>query len=150
MAEEKIEITFENNNGLTPYQKAVVKNIFNISKDSIKEVVDSPEMADALVVTIAVGNLVKLVDNLKINSKPLSGSNKKAIVLFLGRLLLNDLLPESRNKANIIGIYDLVAEQTLEKLIDVSSSINVVANNIIDNVAENIGNKKCCLFPCLQ
>ena len=145
MSDEQINITFESDSELTQFQKQVVKQIFNTSKDTIKEIIDSPEMADALVVTIAVGNLVKLIETLKINNKPLNGKNKKAIVLYLGRLLLNDLLPENRNKVNILGIYDLVAEPTLEKLIDVSSNINIIQNEII----ENVSNKKCCLLPFL-
>ena len=142
MAEEEIIVSFNDDAGLTPFQKAVIKQIFNTSKDTIKEVVETPEMADALVVTIAVGNLIKLIETVNINNKPLSGKNKKDIVLYLGRLLLNDLLPESRNKANIIGIYDLVAEQTLEKLIDVGTNINVITNNITEEVIQN--KPKCC------
>ena len=142
MAEEEIIVSFNDDAGLTPFQKAVIKQIFNTSKDTIKEVVETPEMADALVVTIAVGNLIKLIETVNINNKPLSGKNKKDIVLYLGRLLLSDLLPESRNKANIIGIYDLVAEQTLEKLIDVGTNINVITNNIVEEVVQN--KPKCC------
>lgn len=141
----EIEITFDSNTELTSYQKAVVDKIFEVSKDTIKEVIETPEMADALVVTIAVGNLVKLIENLKINNKSLSSQNKKAIVLHLGKLLLSELLPETRNKANILGIYDLIAEPTLEKLIDVGSNINVV-NNIVETVSDTVSNKKCCFF----
>ena len=76
MAEEEIIVSFNDDAGLTPFQKAVIKQIFNTSKDTIKEVVETPEMADALVVTIAVGNLIKLIETVNINNKPLSGKNK--------------------------------------------------------------------------
>ena len=74
---EEITITFGDDTGLTQYQLAIVKKIYNISKNTVKEVVETPSIADALVVTLAVGNLVKLVENIKINDKPLREKIKK-------------------------------------------------------------------------
>tara|TARA_B100001093_G_C26710724_1_gene963302 strand:- start:246 stop:704 length:459 start_codon:yes stop_codon:yes gene_type:complete len=150
MSEEEIVVTFDDENGLTQFQKAVIKKIYKLSNSTIKEVVDTPEIADALVVTIAIGNLVKLIENININNKPLSGKNKKEIVLYLGRLLLNDLLPE-KNKSNILGMYDLLAEPTLEKLIDVSKNIKVIARDKIEDVVENVTSNNSSiskLFRC--
>tara|TARA_B100000925_G_scaffold290232_1_gene274975 strand:- start:5149 stop:5604 length:456 start_codon:yes stop_codon:yes gene_type:complete len=149
MTEEEITISFNDNENITPYQKAIIKKIYKISNESIKEVVETPELADALVVTIAIGNLVKLIETININNKPLSGNNKKQIVLYLGRLLLNDLLPEN-NKSNIIAAYDLLAEATLEKLIDVSKNIKVIAKDKVEDVIETVANNGGCfkLFKC--
>ena len=150
MSEEEIVVTFDDENGLTQFQKAVIKKIYKLSNSTIKEVVETPEIADALVVTVAIGNLVKLIENININNKPLSGKNKKEIVLYLGRLLLNDLLPED-NKSNILGMYDLLAEPTLEKLIDVSKNIKVIARDKVEDVVENVTSNKSLIskiFRC--
>ena len=146
---EEITITFGDDTGLTQYQLAIVKKIYNISKNTVKEVVETPSIADALVVTLAVGNLVKLVENIKINDKPLSGKNKKEVVLFIGRLLLKDLLPDS-NRDTILGMYDLLAEPTLEKLIDVGKNIKVMSSSIIDNIDSGNSNnqQKKGIFSC--
>lgn len=154
MSSEEIVITFDSDSNLTAFQKAIIKKIYKVSTSTIQEVVDTPQIADALVVTIAIGNLVKLIETININNKPLSGKNKKQIVLYLGRLLLTDLLPESGNKANILGSYDLLAEPILEKLIDVGKNIKVIAKDkvedIMDNVAQNSGG--CCklLTSCFK
>ena len=76
MSSEEIVISFDNDANITAFQKAVIKKIYKTSQSTIKEVVDTPSMADALVVTIAIGNLVKLIETININNKPLSGKNK--------------------------------------------------------------------------
>uniref|UniRef100_A0A6C0JEL9 Uncharacterized protein n=1 Tax=viral metagenome TaxID=1070528 RepID=A0A6C0JEL9_9ZZZZ len=148
MSEEEINITFEGDDNLTAFQKAIISKIYKISKNTVKEVVETPEIADALIVTIAIGNLVKLIETVNINNKPLSGKNKKEIVLYIGKLLLKDLLPESDNKANIIALYDVLAEPTLEKLIDVSKNIKVIVENKVEDVVENLPKKGC--FSCFK
>jgi len=148
MSEEEINITFEADDNLTAFQKAIISKIYKISKNTVKEVVETPEIADALIVTIAIGNLVKLIETVNINNKPLSGKNKKEIVLYIGKLLLKDLLPESDNKANIIALYDVLAEPTLEKLIDVSKNIKVIVENKVEDVVENLPKKGC--FSCFK
>ena len=148
MSEEEINITFEGDDNLTAFQKAIISKIYKISKNTVKEVVETPEIADALIVTIAIGNLVKLIETVNINNKPLSGKNKKEIVLYIGKLLLKDLLPESDNKANIIALYDVLAEPTLEKLIDVSKNIKVIVENKVEDVVENLPQKGC--FSCFK
>ena len=150
MSEEEIVVSFNDDDSITQFQKAIIKKIYNISQKTIKEVVETPDIADALVVTIAIGNLVKLIENININNKPLSGKNKKEIVLYLGRLLLNDLLPTSDNKGNILATYDLLAEPTLEKLIDVSKNIKLITKDKVEDVIEEVTSKGGCLkiFRC--
>ena len=129
---------------MTQYRSTVVK-IYNISKNTVKEAVETGLFG----CKFSSRNLVKLVENIEINDKPLSGKNKKEVVLFIGRLLLKDLLPDS-NRDTILGMYDLLAEPTLEKLIDVGKNIKVMSSSIIDNIDSGNSNnqQKRGIFSC--
>jgi len=131
MASQQFNISFENSE-LSVLQKEVIKNIYEVSKAAIIEIVSTPEIDDAVVVISVVGKLVKFVEDVKVDGKTLTGENKKQIVLYLGKVLLEDVVPDD-HKANVIAIYDVTAETALEKMIDVANNINNVAVDLINN-----------------
>lgn len=131
MASQQLNISFENSE-LSILQKEVIKNIYEVSKNAVLEIVSSPEIDDTVVVISVVGKLIKFVEDVKVNGKTLTGENKKQIVLYLGRTILNDVVPDD-HKANVLAIYDATAETALEKMIDVANNINNVAIDLINN-----------------
>ena len=60
----------------------------------------------------------------RFNDKKIAGSSKKGAVIELGRLLIKQVIHDDKLKQTILPIYDLVAEQTLEAIIDVSHVVN--------------------------
>lgn len=131
MATETFNISFENSE-LTVLQKEVIKNIYKASKEAVLEIVSSPDVDDAVVVISVIGKLIKFVEDVKVNGNTLTGDNKKQIVLYLGRVLLDDVVPDD-HKGNILAIYDTTAETALEKMMDVANNINNVAVDLLNN-----------------
>ena len=79
-----------------------------------------------------MGKLIKFIEDVKVNGNTLTGDNKKQIVIYLGRNLLNDVLPDD-HKATVLAIFDTTAETALESMIDVANNINNVAVDLINN-----------------
>lgn len=119
---------------LNEIQKKVITNNYNTVKINIKNILEENN-DDIFAVTLVVSNLIKTVENIKINKRKLSGSNKKKIVITMGEMLLNELLPE--DKKNMLQIYNSIAEKTLEHMIDLSKHINI--NNV-----------KSCISMCFK
>tara|TARA_B110000971_G_scaffold88096_3_gene90502 strand:+ start:670 stop:1116 length:447 start_codon:yes stop_codon:yes gene_type:complete len=128
---EIVTISFENSE-LTILQKEVVKSIYSVSKEAVTEIVTSPEINDAVVVISVIGKLIRFVEDVKVNGATLSGENKKQIVLYLGRVLLDDVLP-AEQKGTVLVIYDSTAETALEKMMEVANNINNVAVDLLNN-----------------
>lgn len=128
---EKFEISFENSE-LTVLQKEVIKSVYQSSKEAVLEIISSPEIEDVVIVISVVGKLIKFIEDVKVNGNTLTGDNKKQIVIYLGRNLLNDVLPDD-HKATVLAIFDTTAETALESMIDVANNINNVAVDLINN-----------------
>lgn len=148
MQTDNINITFEDKDDLTPYQKIIIQKIYNKGKTVVDEINSVSSASEALSITIAITNLAQLVEHIKINNTPLSGENKKKIVLYLGKKLLIDILPDDK-KDSIESLYDIVAEKTLSKLIDFANNNKMVqtvtmeANDMVDDLPPVI-KKNCC------
>jgi hypothetical protein len=120
-----IEITMEEpENKLNDEQKKVIKIIYEKSKNATESVLKDPKIDPTIKVTQTLAQIIKIVEYVKINDKKIVGSSKKQIVIYLGRLVMNEVLEDNEFKQHILSIYDLVAEQTLETIIDVSHVVN--------------------------
>lgn len=119
---------------LNEIQKNVITNNYDTAKINIKKILDENN-DDIFAITLVVSNLIKIVENVKINKRKLSGTNKKKIVITMGEMLLNDLLPE--DKKYMLQTYNNIAEKTLEHMIDISKHIN-------------IKNVKSCISMCFR
>jgi hypothetical protein len=128
-AEKKsIEVTLdEPQTALTEEQKQVIQMIYQKSKQATESILQDSKMEPTLKITQMIAQIIKIVEYVKVNDKKIVGSSKKGIVIELGRLLINEVLNEQKYKKEILAIYDLIAEQTLEVMIDVSQVVNTKA-----------------------
>jgi len=131
-AEKKpIEVTLdEPQTALTEEQKQVIQMIYQKSKQATESILQDSKMEPTLKITQTIAQIIKIVEYVKVNDKKIVGSSKKGIVIELGKLLINEVLREEQYKKEILTIYDLVAESTLEAMIDVSQVVNTKAKEV--------------------
>jgi hypothetical protein len=112
--EQKSELTEEQHHILTlVYEKA--KDAMDVWKDE--------QLETTIHITKLLAILVKIVETVEINHT-IRGSDKKAVVLALGKLFIEDRMKDESLKQKIRVAYDLGAEQMLEIMIDVSRVVN--------------------------
>ena len=110
---------------LSAEQKQIVKLIYDKAKESVETILTASNVADAIKITQTIATIIKLLEMVTLNSAKVAGADKKKIALELTRDLMKDIIKDESVKANLLAMYDLVAEQTLETMIDVSRSLNV-------------------------
>ena len=88
-------------------------------------------------ITMMLGQIIKQIETVKICGKVPTGSDKKAIVIQVGNIILKEI-----NQPEIIMIYDIIADQTLETIIDVSKVVNVYAQEIATSCCPNFFKRK--------
>ena len=71
-----------------------------------------------------VTTCIKIIEKTKVNNKKIDGSDKKQIVLELGRIIINTEIDNTSNTDVINPVYDTLSEEVLETVIDVSSHVN--------------------------
>ena len=121
--ENFISITLKNEDliksNLSSIEKQIIKKIFVKSIDSIREVIDNPNIESVIAITIIITNIADLLENIRINSASntdkLSGSMKKNIVIFLGRLFIEKIAFSEQE--NMLAVYDVCADNVLERII---------------------------------
>lgn len=116
-------------NRLTAEQKNIVKLIYNTAKETVEGILTTVNVSDVIKITQSIAAIIKLLEMVTINNAKVAGSNKKKVALELTKDLIKDIIKDESMKANIIAMYDMVAEQTLETLIDVSRTLNVAVQN---------------------
>ena len=125
-------VTIENYS-LTDYQKQIVKVVYDEIKPMIISIIEefkqmdidhvSPEYISKNIFVI-ISTCIKILEKTKVNNKKIEGSDKKQIVLELGKIIINTEIDNTAITDVINPIYDTLAEDVLETLIDVSSHVN--------------------------
>ena len=104
---------------LSIFEKKIIQKIFVKSIESVREVIDNPNIESVIAITIIITNIAQLLEHVKINSVShsgkISGNMKKNIVLFLGRLIIEKNM--SFTKKIMFALYDIYADSVLERII---------------------------------
>lgn len=136
-----IHITLEEApNALTEEQKQVIQAIYEKARRATESILQDSKIDPTIKITQTIAQIIKIVEYAKINDKKIAGSSKKGIVIELGRLLIKQVIQNDTVKQTILPIYDLVAEQTLEVMIDVSH----VVNTKVQEATSSCFNWLCC------
>jgi len=106
---------------LSENQKKIASIIYNSTKNAIKSVLLDDSVNNIMKITLMIGKTIKEIENVKINEKTPTGKDKKAVAIELGRILIKEMVPNNE----ILAMYDLMAEPTLEIMIEVSKVVNV-------------------------
>ena len=120
---------------LSDDQKKLASHIYESTKAAIQSFIDDPNLNNTLKITKTLGQVIKQLENIKNDGKAPSGADKKAVAIQLGRILIKEVTPDDKGEAEILMVYDLVAEPTLEAMIEVSRVVNVAVQEMAT---------KCC------
>lgn len=131
----KMGLTMISESSLTEDQKKLATQLYDSTKEAIKSFITDPSLNNTIKITKTISQLIKQLEGVKVDGKSLSGVDKKAVAIQLGRILIKEVTPDDKGEAEILMIYDLVAEPTLEAMIDVSKVVNVAVQEIAT---------KCC------
>uniref|UniRef100_A0A6C0KNG8 Uncharacterized protein n=1 Tax=viral metagenome TaxID=1070528 RepID=A0A6C0KNG8_9ZZZZ len=115
---------------LTEEQQQIVQHVYQSAKNATESMLHHSNVDTTLVITQMIGQVVKILEYVKINDKKISGSNKKAVALHVGRLLIKEVVQEEGMRQKLVMVYDAVADQTLEVLIDVSHVVNTKVKDV--------------------
>jgi hypothetical protein len=72
-----------------------------------------------------LGQIIKQLENAQVDGKKPTGKDKKAVAIQLGRILIKEVMPDDKGEKEVLMVYDLIAEPTLEAMIEVSKVVNV-------------------------
>ena len=156
-AENSFSISLNNDDleksNLSIFEKKIIQKIFVKSIESVREVIDNPNIESVIAITIIITNIAQLLEHVKINSVShsgkISGNMKKNIVLFLGRLIIEKNMSFTE-KDNILALYDIYADSVLERIIKFAKN-NKVSNMVEQKYDESVSHlknktKNCCII----
>ena len=107
----------------TEEQLEIIAIIYDKAKE-IAEAILQLDIPTAMKVSKMMAEMIKLLEGVTLQNKKISGKTKKHIAITLTRSLICKIAHDSiRDK--IVGVFDDMADQMLETLIDVSRSVNV-------------------------
>ena len=132
---QSLGLTAISESSLTEDQKKLANLIYESTKGLIKDFISDSSLNNTVKITKTLGQLIKQLEGAKVDGKSPSGGDKKAVAIQVGRILIKEVTPDDKGEAEILKVYDLVAEPTLEAMIDVSRAVNVAVQEVAT---------KCC------
>ena len=120
---------------LSEEHQKIVLSIYDDVKKSIETFINDPNINISVKITKILGQIIKKLETTHIYGKIISGTDKKIVAINLGRSLIKDAMPDNKGEKEALMLYDMIAEPTLETMIDVSKVVNVFVKEIAT---------KCC------
>lgn len=120
---------------LSEEQKKLASNIYDSVKKSIEGFINDPSVNNTVKITKTLGQVIKHIETTKINNNVITGADKKAVAIQMGRILIKEVIPEDKGEDEVLMLYDIIAEPTLESMIEVSRVVNVAVQELAT---------KCC------
>jgi hypothetical protein len=112
-------------NKLSEDDKKIVKLVYESAKNAVESILTNQNLDNVIKISMSVAQIIKLLETVTIDDHVIPGKTKKLVAIELGKTLINDLIKDDSVKATILPLYDLLAESTLEAMIDVSRNVNV-------------------------
>jgi hypothetical protein len=117
-----VEVKIAEKQALTEFEKDLVQRLYDNGKDLTQSILTDSTSDNSMKITQLIAQLMILMD--KLPGEKISGPVKKAVALELGKALIKDLVQENTTRVKILLLYDVLAEPTLETMIDVSRVVN--------------------------
>jgi len=124
VAAPAFEIKIVEEHHITEEQKQILISIYGQAKEATQTILHDSNTDITVKITHLIGKIIKILENISVNNAKISGANKKAVALELGKLLIEEAIKDNSLKQKILSVYDVIAEQTLEIMIDVSRTLN--------------------------
>jgi len=115
---------------LTEDQKKLATLIYDGASKAVKGFIADKSVNSTLKITLTLGEVIKHVESAKVDGHSPNGADKKAVVIELGRILIKELIADEAQEKEIVAVYDIFAERTLEAMIGVSKVVNTVIQEV--------------------
>jgi hypothetical protein len=132
---EKLGLKLISESSLTEDQKKLATTIYDSIKSAISGFINDPNVNNTVKITKTLGQVIKQLETTHLDGKVITGADKKAVAIQLGRILIKEVMPDDKGEAEVLMVYDMIAEPTLEAMIDVSKVVNVAVQEMAT---------KCC------
>jgi hypothetical protein len=110
---------------LTDDQKKLATSIYDTTKGAIQGFINDVSINNTVKITKTLGEIIKQLESTTIDGKPPTGKDKKVVAIQLGRILIKEVMPDDKGEREVLMVYDVIAEPTLEAMIEVSRVVNV-------------------------
>jgi hypothetical protein len=130
---EKLGLKMISESSLTEDQKKLAAKIYDEVKAQTLSFISDSSLNNTIRITKTVGQIIKQLETATLDGKPVSGGDKKVVAIQLGRILIKEITPDDKGEAEILVLYDIVAEPTLDAMIEVSKNVNIVVKELATN-----------------
>jgi hypothetical protein len=122
---------------LTAEQKELATRIYDSTKAAIQSFINDTSLNNTVKITKTLGQVIKQLESPSVGANCVvpTGTDKKEVAIQLGRILIKEVMPDDKGEKEVLMVYDLIAEPTLEAMIDVSRVVNVAVQEVA---------AKCC------
>ena len=127
---------------LSVKQEEVVNELYDTLKETTKELFTTPfaSVDHAMRIGRLVSESMKLVEKASYRGEKIPGAEKREIALALGHCLVRDptVISDETVRGGVCTAYDVVGEQLLETLADVSRHVNTMVKEAAVSCCECI------------
>jgi predicted component of viral defense system (DUF524 family) len=120
---------------LSEDQKKLALKIYESVKSAVQSFISDASLNNTIKITKTIGQVIKQLENASLDGKVITGADKKVVAIELGRILIKEVTPDNKGEVEILMVYDLIAESTLEAMIEVSKVVNIAVEKMAT---------KCC------
>jgi hypothetical protein len=123
---------------LSVKQKEVLDQLYAVAKETTKGILSIQSADHALKIGRMIAEIVKLTEKASYRGEKIPGAEKKEIALELGKRLLSDpaMISDETIRNGLLTAYDLLGEQMLDTLIDVSQHVNTAIKEVAISCCE--------------
>lgn len=125
-------------------QEDVVNELYDTLKETTKELFTTPFASTdhAMRMGRLMAESMKLVEKATYKGEKIPGAEKREIALALGHCLVRDptVIPDETVRGGVCTAYDVLGEQLLETLADVSRHVNTMVKEAAVSCCECIVN----------
>ena len=127
-------------NMLSGKQKEVLDQLYETAKKTAKEILSLNSLDHVMKIGRLVAEIVKLMEKATYGGVKIPGAEKKEIALELGKRLLSDpaVVSDETVRNGLLTAYDLVGENMLDTLIDVSLHVNTAIKEVTVSCCESL------------
>jgi len=93
---------------------------------TIAETCLSSDLPSIVKITKLIGELMKMMENVRLNGAAIKGGIKKKVAMELIQRLLKEFIKDRDTLTEMLALYRSMAEHLLETMADVSRGLNVV------------------------
>jgi hypothetical protein len=123
---------------LSGKQREVLDRLYSTAKNMAKEILSLNSIDHAMKIGRLMAEIVKLMEKASYHGEKIPGAEKREIALELGKRLLSDssVVSDETLRNGLLTAYDLVGEQMLDTLIDVSQHVNTAIKEVAVSCCE--------------